>query len=335
MKCSPIIRGCSIAKVPAGIVFICVGIYLFANPLNYECGKMAQTCSGSLEDMMKALHVGDPGYNVATSEGEISSFCSCFQQCPNFFVVYEQAKSNPAATNCFHDMALLNISTPAFNTRRLGLRAGAVASPLRRLGDGGQALPGFAKDECQSCEDLEGVAKSMQAGFAITQIVLGIIILSTAGCEHLEMKWHSVVFSTCVILTDLAAASACCVSIMVSGLALLAVQSTCNSEAVTSSVTDGGSDSAFDPDVKAEFAKFFLGMLEPMLSDVCHGKVFFIIYHVSAYLGAITLFGTAISSLCVCMRCSDDGKTGVNTPDDMRALTLQSLHENGGPEDQW
>eukprot|EP00928_Gymnodinium_smaydae_P098116 TRINITY_DN9049_c0_g5_i1.p1 TRINITY_DN9049_c0_g5~~TRINITY_DN9049_c0_g5_i1.p1 ORF type:complete len:328 (+),score=63.86 TRINITY_DN9049_c0_g5_i1:51-1034(+) len=327
MKCAPIIRGCSYVKIPVGLVFICGGIYLLANPFNYECGTMVESCPGAVRDILEKMHSNDPkdeNYTVTSQESDIENFCTCFSTCPNYFVVYEETKTMQVPTNCFQYMPTFGFPLPAGNTRRL--RA-------RRLGDGGQALPGFAKDECESCESLEGYAKTLQVNFAISQLLIGALILGTAAMEHLEIKFQSKLFSTCVIITDFFGGAGCVAAIFVSGFALLAAHMTCNSEAMEKSVIDGGNDSSQDPDDAAMFKHFLEKMLEPLLSDICASKAPLIIYHVSAWLGLITLSIYAKATLCVCMGCSDDGQTGVRTPDDMRALALQQLHNTD--DDQW
>eukprot|EP00928_Gymnodinium_smaydae_P074041 TRINITY_DN57130_c0_g1_i1.p1 TRINITY_DN57130_c0_g1~~TRINITY_DN57130_c0_g1_i1.p1 ORF type:complete len:328 (+),score=65.64 TRINITY_DN57130_c0_g1_i1:54-1037(+) len=327
MKCGPVIRCCGYAKVPVGLVFILVGVWLLANPFNYECGKMAEMCAGPVEDMLKMIHIKDKDYDVASDQSTIESYCNCLSTCPNYFVVYEQTKTEQVPTNCFQFMPTFGIAEPPGNTRRL--RA-------RRLGNGGQDLPGFAKDECQDCETLEGHAKTLQVWLAVTQLLIGSLILATAGCEHLEMKWQSKLFSLCVIFADFAGAAGCFVGIIVSGYVLWAARSSCNADAMESNVIDAGNDSASDPDNAAMIKHFLEKMLEPMLSKICASKTEVLIYHMASWFGVITLLSTAVSSACVCLGCSDDGKTGVQTPDDMRALALQQLHNtDDDDQDQW
>jgi hypothetical protein len=155
----------------------------------------------------------------------------------------------------------------------------------------------------------------------------GIALLITAGCEHMEMKWHGKLYACCVFVTDLLAGIVLAAGVSVAFAAMAVAHASCDPESFWSAVKDGGVDSTNNnADQASGFAQFFMAILLPLMKNMCAEKNPLALYALAGTIGVFGSLTSFFASVCVCLHCSDDGIDG--THDDHAAVHMQHLMQN-------
>merc|ERR1740117_33717 len=150
------------------------------------------------------------------------------------------------------------------------------------------------------------------------------MLIITAGCEQMELKWYGAIYAMCVIGTDMAAGMVLAGTLVMAGLAAGVAELTCDPESFLAVLEDAGADSTnSNQDAAAAVTFFYVTLFSKMIEGTCDLKSPLHLYIASCCIG---LFGSAVSvlaSLCVCCKCSDDGADGFD--DDHKAIQFQEL----------
>lgn len=157
--------------------------------------------------------------------------------------------------------------------------------------------------------------------------MVGVMLIITAGCEQMELKWHGAMYAMCVIVTDMAAGCILAGTLVLAVTAAAMANLTCDPESFMAVLEDAGADSTnSDQDAAAAVTMFYLEVFLKLIQGTCELKSPLHLYIATVAIG---MFGSCVSflaSLCVCMKCSDDGADGFD--DDHKAIQFQQLVTN-------
>jgi len=189
-------------------------------------------------------------------------------------------------------------------------------------------MPGISVHTCIACASLEEASESTVELLSALAAVCGILIIITAGCEQMELKWHGVMYAMCVIITDLVAGVVLSGGFVVGVMASMAAALSCEPDEFLSVIKDGGADSS-EPgttagvNTGAAVAIFFVKILVPVFEGMCELSKPLQMYACAAAIGLLGSLASFLASLCVCMNCSSDGTDGFD--DDHKAVQMQQL----------
>lgn len=160
---------------------------------------------------------------------------------------------------------------------------------------------------------------------AVVAASCGMGMLLTAFCEHGEVKFHSKVYSSCVLLTDIAVSVLLLVGAGIGLVSVVAAATSCDPESFTSVIQDAGNDSSLsNPDQAAAMATFFFHMLASVMEDMCKTRGPFTVYTMCCLIGLCGTLTGVLASCCVLSGLTDDGMGG--TADDMKAQQMHMIH---------
>eukprot|EP00929_Paragymnodinium_shiwhaense_P068738 TRINITY_DN34628_c0_g1_i1.p1 TRINITY_DN34628_c0_g1~~TRINITY_DN34628_c0_g1_i1.p1 ORF type:complete len:327 (-),score=73.80 TRINITY_DN34628_c0_g1_i1:364-1344(-) len=324
MKCYPVIRGCGVAKVLCGLALIAAGLWIRGEEWSLDCESMSATCPAAFQEMI-AVSTGNSQDAVAASESaEATAYCDCLASCMNYMSVYESNKVSAEPTNCYPLSAAAGVPEVAGNVPS----SGVASDPNVGTGSGQTTIPGTDATVCSSCSGMEEHLDKLITFLAIFAISAGVALMITAGCEHLELKWHGRGYAMCVLFTDCAVGVWLIAALCVAISGLVVAQAACEPEDFEAAVEDGGNDSTNNsPDQSAAFATFFMKVSLPIVKGSCSLKNPFSLYAAGMLIGMFSSFTSFLASCAVCTRMSDDGLD--NFDSDQKAVQLQYLMNNG------
>eukprot|EP00931_Biecheleriopsis_adriatica_P115954 TRINITY_DN91688_c0_g1_i1.p1 TRINITY_DN91688_c0_g1~~TRINITY_DN91688_c0_g1_i1.p1 ORF type:complete len:349 (+),score=49.64 TRINITY_DN91688_c0_g1_i1:87-1133(+) len=346
MRCYACIRGCGFCKAVMGAVLLGVGIWIEGTHMPViDCNAFEEACPVAFDGLVSAITQADPLQVKTSDAAESQGYCDCFTSCMNYFTVFEKNQSSANTQNCYTYSMSAGVYSNSTNFRRLGetslllLRQGGfdrLGRTSRRLGDGGAALP-LTGDTCASCADIQGSESKMTHWLAALACSAGLLLVLAAGCELLEVKFHSAAFSLLVVVMDTLVAAELLTAAIVAVVFLSMTLIGCNPDVLRKILEDAGKDSTDgDPDRAAIFTDFLLKLLSPLMQKFCSQFSKYMVFFLFALLGHVSALWSALASLCVCLGCSDDGDG--STHDDIKAEEMKSLMGNsrkgGGAESE-
>lgn len=309
LKCYPCIRGCSYVKGALGGVLLLLTVYMFANqPEGRNCGEMLNECIldfGVLIDQM----ANQANFHL-TRMNEVQKYCNCFVSCVNYISVFHANGMAVDSQNCFR------------KTAKAGLPG--VATTGLANGTAMAIWPSVSMTTCSTCSEVVEAQSDFSTYLAALASLCGLAMLVTAGCEHMEIKFHNAAFSFGVLFLDFICGFllAAAMVLSISG-AQVALQG-CNPESFDSALKQGGIDSvAGDKNKAAIFTDFLALMLEPLGEGICEQLRPLSVFALVAAVSGFSNFWSAMSTLCLCMGCTDDGIDDLS--DDEKALDLHAL----------
>eukprot|EP00929_Paragymnodinium_shiwhaense_P111807 TRINITY_DN80091_c0_g1_i1.p2 TRINITY_DN80091_c0_g1~~TRINITY_DN80091_c0_g1_i1.p2 ORF type:complete len:340 (+),score=90.17 TRINITY_DN80091_c0_g1_i1:95-1114(+) len=329
MKCYPIIRGCGLAKALCGMMLIGVAFWMRSTSGELDCAAMQTSCPKAFEGML-ASTTGNTEAAVAVSESaEAAAYCNCLSSCVNYFSVYESNKASPETTNCFTYSSSAGIPAFAGNVPSQTSANSTMAIVSSDSGAGVSPIPGTDPNTCASCGDLEDSFDRLLDGLAGAAISAGIVLIITAGCEQMEMKWHDRCYAMAIPCFDMCVSGTLITALVLAIIGLVTATAACEPDKIMLAIEDGGADSTSNsPDGSAAFATFFLEVSLPVIEGLCELKNPFTLYLGSILVGIFCAMTSFFAVCCVCMQWSDDGMHG--TPDDHKAMEMQGLMSQNG-----
>lgn len=310
LKCYACIRGCGYLKGVLGGVLLLLTAYLMTStPEGLHCSHLLHDCLldfGVLVDQM----ANKANFHL-TRESEVTEYCECFASCINYMSVFHTDGMKIDRRNCFRKSA--KVGLPGISTS--GEATGTSAVPV---------LPTLSTRECTTCTDAVRTQGEFSTGLGWLCAFCGVGMFMTAGCEHVELKFHNSIFSVGVLVLDAVCGLMLSIATFVSIEGARVALGGCDPETFAEALKVAGTDSVTgDINKAAIFADFLALMLKPLGQEVCSDlRPLSVCALVTALCGLANLWSAFITCL-LCLGCTDDGLD--DNSDDDKAADLHDL----------
>lgn len=310
LKCYPCIRGCGYVKGVLGAVLMLLTAYMTANQdLKMNCSEMLSECILDFGVLIDQIH-NRPNLHL-TRQNDVQTMCQCLQQCVNYFSVFHVNGMAANEGNCFRASAAAGMP--------------GIATSGQSIGEAPQLLPTVGTTDCIACSEAAGAQSALETSLGILCALCGVAMFVTAGCEHVELKFHNALFSICVLVLDCLCGCILVVAMGFSISGLQMAQEACDPTQFAAALKQAGTDThSADPNKAAIFANLLHLLLKPLAEGVCMQlRPFSVCALVTAVASLANMWSCFVTTF-LCLGCTDDGMDS-DHEDDEKARDLHAL----------
>jgi len=310
LKCYPCIRGCGYVKGVLGAVLLMLTVYMTANQeLKMNCSHMLSECILDFGVLIDQIH-DRPNLHL-TRQNDVQSMCQCVQRCVNYFSVFHVNGMAAHEGNCFKASAAAGMP--------------GIATTGQSVGEATPLLPTIGTDECTRCSDAAEAQARLETSLGVLCAICGVAMFVTAGCEHVELKFHSAMFGVGVVVLDFICGVLLVIAMGFSISGAEMAREACDPTQFSAALKQAGTDSHTSDENKAAiFANLLQLLLRPLAEGVCvQFRPFSVCALVTAVASLSNMWACFVTTF-LCLGCTDDGMDS-DHEDDEKARDLHSI----------